>query len=321
MYSSKRPPLHQTDFKNLELVHRGKVRDMYNIPGHEDKLLLVATDRISAYDVVMEDPIPGKGKILTELTLLWLHLLEDIVPNHYITANVLDYPAVCADYEEDLWGRSMIVGKYLPLPIECIVRGYISGSMWKAYNKSPVVNGFRNVLGHDLRDGMKESEKFDTVLFTPSTKAEQGKHDENISFDQMVEILTVFLTQNGFKNIDPEEFAQRVADISIALYQKGAEHALQRGVIIADTKFELGINFDGHFVLIDEVLTPDSSRFWPKDRYVVGAGQPSFDKQYLRDYLSFLENWDKNPPAPELPLKIILGTADRYKEAQIKLCA
>ena len=283
-----------TDFEALNLVHRGKVRDMYAIPGHDDKLLMVASDRISAYDVVMEDPIPGKGKVLTQLSLFWFDLLGDIVDNHLITANVAEYPAVCHQYGDTLDGRSMLVLKTSPLPVECIVRGYISGSFWSAYKKDTTVCGFK------LPEGMKESDKFPTILFTPSTKAEIGDHDENISLEQLEGIVGAAR-------------ASEISKISIELYKKAADYAKEKGIIIADTKFELGEK-DGRLILIDEVLTPDSSRFWPLDEYQPGQGQPSFDKQFLRDYLSSLD-WDKQPPAPKLPEDIVAKTRQRYEEA------
>ena len=283
-----------TDIPALNLLHRGKVRDMYAIPGHDDKLLMVATDRISAYDVVMDDPIPGKGAILTQLSLFWFDLLGDIVDNHLITADVDQYPEVCHPYGDQLVGRSMLVRRTQPLPVECIVRGYISGSFWKAYQKDPVVCGFA------LPEGMQESDPFPEVLFTPSTKAEQGDHDENISLEQLE------------AKMGPQR-SKEIAEISIQLYSRAAEFAKEKGIIIADTKFELG-EVDGKLILIDEVLTPDSSRFWPMDEYKPGQGQPSFDKQYLRDYLSSLD-WDKNPPAPKLPAEIVDRTRARYEEA------
>lgn len=287
-----------TDFEGLTLVHRGKVRDMYSIPGHEDKLLMVASDRISAYDVVMDNPIPGKGKVLTQLSLFWFELLDDIVDNHLITADVDEFPVECRPYAEELKGRSILVHKTKPLPVECIVRGYISGSFWSAYQKSTVVCGFQ------LPEGMQESEKFPEILFTPSTKAELGEHDENISLEQL-------------KDIVGSERADEIAQISIKLYRKAADYAKAKGVIIADTKFELGEK-DGNLILIDEVLTPDSSRFWPLEEYSAGKGQPSFDKQFLRDYLSTLD-WDKNPPAPVLPEEIIEKTRLRYEEAVTRI--
>lgn len=286
-----------TDFPNLNLVHRGKVRDMYAIPGHDDKLLMVATDRISAYDVVIS-AIPGKGAILTQLSLFWFDLLKDIVENHLITAEVEMYPEACKPYAEELRGRSMLVKKTKPLSIECIVRGYISGSFWSAYQKNNEVCGFK------LPANMKESDKFAEPLFTPSTKADLGDHDENISIEEMRDIVGV-------------EQADKIAEISVALYTRAADYARSKGVIIADTKFELG-ELDGKLILIDEVLTPDSSRFWPEDKYAPGKGQPSFDKQYLRDYLSSLD-WDKNPPPPPLPEEIVIKTKQRYEEAVKKI--
>ena len=288
-------PVIKTDYKELKLIHRGKVRDLYEV---DDKLLMVATDRISAFDVVMDDPIPNKGKVLTKLSLFWFDFLGDILPNHLITADVEKYPSACQPYLEELRGRSMLVKKAKPLPIECIVRGYLSGSFWKAYQKDTTVCGF------PLPPGMVESDKFEKPLFTPSTKANQGEHDENISIETMEEIVG-------------KEEAVKIADVSIKLYQKAADYALSRGIIIADTKFELGW-FDGQLILIDEVLTPDSSRFWPQDIYKPGKGQPSFDKQFLRDYLATLD-WDKTPPPPELPEEILLKTGARYSEAVDKI--
>jgi len=291
-------PVTITDFPALILKHRGKVRDMYEIPGHDDKLLMVATDRISAYDVIMDDAIPGKGAVLTELSLFWFELLGDIVENHLITADVAKYPVECQPYAQQLQGRSMLVKKTKPLSIECIVRGYISGTFWNAYKKDPVVCGF------DLPKGMLESDKFPEPLFTPSTKAELGDHDENISLQQMMKIVGA-------------EKAQEIADICLNLYKKAADYALSKGIIIADTKFELG-ELDGRLILIDEVLTPDSSRFWPVDLYKPGKSQPSFDKQFLRDYLSTLD-WDKTPPPPPLPKDITEKTKLRYEEAVRKI--
>jgi phosphoribosylaminoimidazole-succinocarboxamide synthase len=288
-------PVTQTNFANLHLLHRGKVRDLYEVDGH---LLMVASDRISAFDVVMDDPIPDKGAILTKLSLFWFDYLKDIVPNHLITANVAEYPAACAPYREQLAGRSLLVKKAKPLPVECIVRGYLSGSFWQAYKKDP------NVCGFALPAGMRESDKFPEPLFTPSTKAELGLHDENISLSEMEKIVG-------------KEQTARIKDICVRLYVKAADYARGKGIIIADTKFELGI-FNGEIILIDEVLTPDSSRFWPEDQYQPGAGQPSFDKQFLRDYLSSLD-WGKNPPPPKLPQGIIEKTASRYREALLRI--
>ena len=284
-------PVVSTDFQGLTLIHRGKVRDLYEV---DDKLLMVATDRISAFDVVMNEPIPNKGSVLTRLSLFWFDFLKDITANHLITADVDEYPSICQPYKEDLRGRSMLVKKAKPLPVECIVRGYISGSFWQAYQKS------ENVCGFTLPYGMVESDKFEKPLFTPSTKADLGEHDENISIARMEDL------------VGKEETA-KIVDVCTNLYQKAADFAFAKGIIIADTKFELGW-FNGQLILIDEVLTPDSSRFWPLDQYQTGKGQPSFDKQFLRDYLSSLA-WDKQPPAPALPDEIIDKTGARYAEA------
>jgi len=284
-------PVLQTDFPTLKLLHRGKVRDLYEV---EDMLLMVATDRISAFDVVMDSPIPNKGKVLTALSLFWFDYLKDVLPNHLITADVESYPDCCAPYREVLQGRSMLVRKAKPLPVECIVRGYLSGSFWSAYKKDSTVCGFV------LPAGMLESEKLPEAIFTPSTKAEQGAHDENISIVRMEAILG-------------KETTAKVAEACINLYRKAADYALGRGIIIADTKFELGWH-DNQLILIDEVLTPDSSRFWPEDQYGIGKGQPSFDKQFLRDYLSSLP-WGKTPPPPPLPQDILDRTGARYLEA------
>ena len=289
----------ETNYEGLNLVHRGKVRDMYAIPGHDDKLLMVATDRISAFDVVI-DAIPGKGKVLTQLSLFWFDLLGDVVDNHLITADVNEYPEVCKPYAAELDGRSMLVHKTKPLSVECIVRGYISGSFWKAYQKNTTVCGF------EFPDNLQESDKFPEVIFTPSTKADLGEHDENISVSAMEELLG-------------KEQTQKISDISVELYSRAADFARSKGIIIADTKFELGLLGDENkLILIDEVLTPDSSRFWPLDQYEPGKGQPSCDKQFLRDYLSTLD-WDKNPPAPKVPQEIIDKTRARYEEALEKI--
>lgn len=289
----------ETNYEGLELVHRGKVRDMYAIPGHADKLLMVATDRISAFDVVI-DAIPGKGKVLTALSLFWFDLLGDVVENHLISADVTEYPEACRPYAAELEGRSMLVHKTQPLTVECIVRGYISGSFWKAYQKNTTVCGFK------FPDDLLESDKLPEVIFTPSTKADLGAHDENISVSTMEGLLG-------------SEQTQKIADISIELYSRAADFARSKGIIIADTKFELGLfGPDKKLILIDEVLTPDSSRFWALDRYRPGTGQASFDKQFLRDYLAGLD-WDKNPPAPKVPREIIEKTQARYEEALYKI--
>jgi phosphoribosylaminoimidazole-succinocarboxamide synthase len=270
---------------------QGKVRDIYDLG---DSLLLVASDRISAFDVVLEQPIPHKGEVLTKLSMFWFDLLGGIVPNHFITADVAGLPAPFSDHVEYLRGRSMIVKKAQVFPAECIVRGYITGSGWKEY----VADG--TVCGIELPAGLEESEKLDRPIFTPSTKAEIGDHDENISFEAMVEIVGA-------------PVADALRDASLALYSTAREHAAERGIIIADTKFEFG-EVGGELTLIDEVLTPDSSRFWPADVYEPGHGQPSYDKQFVRDWLSE-SGWDKTPPPPALPAEVIEGTSRRYIEA------
>ncbi|MBM9603088.1 phosphoribosylaminoimidazolesuccinocarboxamide synthase [Desulfopila inferna] len=287
-------PLLTTECPDLDLVHRGKVRDMYAIDGHDDKLLMVATDRISAYDVVMDDAIPGKGEILTRISIFWFDLLKDVVENHLICADVDEYPEVCRQYREQLENRSMLVKKTKPLPVECIVRGYLSGSFWNAYQKNHVVCGF------DLGDGLQESDKLPEPLFTPSTKAAIGDHDVNISYQEMEEIIG-------------SDISRKIKHASIELYTRAADYARSKGIIIADTKFELG-EYNGEIILIDEVLTPDSSRFWPLEGYMPGKGQPSYDKQFLRDYLSSLQ-WNKTPPPPKLPGEIVEKTQQRYQEA------
>ncbi|MFO8084881.1 MAG: phosphoribosylaminoimidazolesuccinocarboxamide synthase [Desulfobacterales bacterium] len=284
-------PLFKTEFKDIKLLKRGKVRDIYDL-GNE--ILLVATDRISAFDVVMPNPVPQKGEVLTQISLFWFKLMESICPNHVITGNVEEYPEKCKPYAEILQKRSMLVKKTETLPIECVVRGYISGSGWKSYEKTG------QVCGISLEKGLKESEKLPEPIFTPSTKEEQGLHDINISFDEAAERVGM-------------EIAEKVKDLSIAIYKKGAEIADEKGIIIADTKFEFGMS-GNELILIDEILTPDSSRFWPKSDYKPGGSQKSFDKQYLRDYLLSIR-WDKNPPAPALPDKVISDTRDKYLEA------
>jgi phosphoribosylaminoimidazole-succinocarboxamide synthase len=283
--------LMETNFPNLNLINRGKVRDIYDLG---EQLLIVATDRISAFDVVMPNPIPGKGHILTRLSQFWFSQMEPIVPNHLISAEVKDYPASCQPYAQDLAGRSMLVKKAAPLPVECIVRGYLSGSGWKDYRQTG------RVCGITLPQGLKESDRLDQPIFTPSTKAEAGTHDENIPVEEVVRKLGTVV-------------ADRLAEVSLAVYEKARRLGEEKGIIIADTKFEFGFQ-DGKLLLIDEVLTPDSSRFWPKDRYRPGGPQVSFDKQFLRDYLETL-HWDKKPPAPQLPQDIIEKTRAKYEEA------
>ncbi|CCO24496.1 phosphoribosylaminoimidazolesuccinocarboxamide synthase [Maridesulfovibrio hydrothermalis] len=282
----------ETDIKELKLLSRGKVRDIYEV--EDDKLLLVTTDRISAYDVIMPNPIEDKGKILNQITLFWMEQMKDIVPNHLIASDVDDYPEVLHKYKEQLQGRSVLVKKAKPLPIECIVRGYITGSGWKDY----LATG--KVSGHDLPAGLKESEMLEQPLFTPSTKAELGEHDENITVEKAMEMLG-------------SELLEKVQDVTLSIYRRARDYARERGIIIADTKFEFGL-VDGELIIIDEVLTPDSSRFWPVEGYAAGQSQPSFDKQFLRDWLTDI-NFNKQPPAPEIPVEIASKTREKYMEA------
>ncbi len=281
----------ETDFPKLNLLKRGKVRDMYDLG---ETLLMVATDRISAFDVIMPDPVPEKGKILTQISLFWFDVMKPVISNHIISSNVDDYPEICKPYAEMLRDRSMLVKKAKPLPIECVVRGYISGSGWKSYQESGIVCGIK------LPDGLQESEKLPEPIFTPSTKEEVGVHDVNINFEEAVKIIG-------------RSLAEKVKEISLSIYKKGAELADKKGIIIADTKFEFGI-FENDIILIDELLTPDSSRFWPKESYSPGQSQKSYDKQYLRDYLISI-NWDKVPPAPFLPKEVVKNTREKYLDA------
>ncbi|MDY6832745.1 MAG: phosphoribosylaminoimidazolesuccinocarboxamide synthase [Thermodesulfobacteriota bacterium] len=283
--------VYQTDFPGLNLLKRGKVRDVYDFG---DRLLIVATDRLSAFDVVMPDPIPGKGEMLTRISLFWFDQMKDMVRNHLISSDVNDYPEACRPYAETLAGRSMLVIKTEPLAIECVVRGYLSGSGWKSYQKD------RTVCGISLPDGLRESDRLPEPIFTPSTKAEAGQHDINISFEEAAGIVG-------------RQTAEKARDLSLAIYRRGVEVADARGIIIADTKFEFGF-VDGELILIDEVLTPDSSRFWPRDGYAPGGPQQSFDKQYVRDYLLSL-NWNQKPPAPDLPPDVVANTRKKYSEA------
>ncbi len=273
---------------------KGKVRDIFEI---NDKLLLTVTDRISAFDYVLHEPIPYKGICLTQLSAFWFKYFENLVPSHMISADVSNFPEELKKYKGALKGRSMLVKKAEVFPIECIVRGYISGSAWKSYKKDGTVCGIK------LPEGMKESQKFDSPLFTPSTKAEEG-HDINISYEKMKEIIG-------------DEDAEKLKNLSLTMYNKGAEYALKKGIIIADTKFEFG-KIGDQIIVVDEVLTPDSSRFWPADEYEPGKSQPSFDKQYVRDYLSST-GWDKNSNPPHLPDEVVKGTEKRYKEAYEKI--
>lgn len=283
--------LMETHFEGLKLINRGKVRDIYDLG---ETLLIIATDRISAFDVVMPNPIPGKGVILTQISKFWFKVLESVVPHHLISTEAKDFPKECRPYEADLRDRSMLVKKTKPLPVECIVRGYLSGSGWKDYQ------GTGRVCGITLPAGLKESDRLNTPLFTPSTKAELGTHDENVTMEEVRKLLG-------------DDLADFLARTSLAIYEKARLLGEKKGIIIADTKFEFGmLNEKG--ILIDEVLTPDSSRFWPQDQYKPGGPQSSFDKQFLRDYLESL-HWNKKPPAPELPEEIIEKTRAKYEEA------
>jgi len=280
-----------TELRGLNLIKKGKVRDIYDMG---DALLMITSDRISAFDVIMPNAIPDKGKVLTQISIFWFEIMKSLIPNHIISYNVEDYPKECLPHADYLRGRSMLVKKATPLPIECVVRGYISGSGWKSYQKD------ESVCGIPLPKGLKESDKLDKPIFTPSTKEEVGVHDINIDFEETV-------------NRVGKDIAEKVSDLSLSIYNKGVEYANERGIIIADTKFEFGL-IDGDLILIDEVLTPDSSRFWPKAEYNPGGPQKSFDKQYLRDYLVSIK-WDKSPPAPSLPQEVIRQTRTKYIEA------
>lgn len=273
----------------------GKVREIFDVG---DKLLFVASDRISAFDCVMPNGIPDKGAVLNMISRFWFERTSDVVKNHIISTDVSDYPAPFNEYEEQLKGRSMLVKKTEVMPVECIVRGYLIGSGWKEYQKT------ETIAGMPLREGYQMADKLDEPMFTPSTKAEQGLHDENISFDQMKEIVG-------------EEKAEKLKELSLRLYKEAADYALTKGIIIADTKFEFG-ELDGEIILIDEALTPDSSRFWPADSYEVGSSPLSYDKQFVRDYLETLD-WNKTPPAPALPEEIIEKSRKKYLEAYERL--
>ncbi len=279
----------KTEFPDIKLLRRGKVRDIYDL---DENLLLVASDRVSAFDVVLPNGIPGKGRVLTQISIFWFNEMKDIISNHLIATDVKDFPSVCQKYTEELEGRSMLVKKASPMPVECIVRGYLAGSGWKEYKEKGTVCGIK------LKAGLVESSRLDKPIFTPSTKADEG-HDINISFDKMKEIVG-------------NDTANKLRDISIKVYSKAREMAEKKGIIIADTKFEFGI-YNNELLLIDEILTPDSSRFWSKVNYKEGKGQDSYDKQIVRDYLLTL-NWDQRPPGPELPADIIEKAAAGYKE-------
>jgi phosphoribosylaminoimidazole-succinocarboxamide synthase len=283
--------IRRTDFPALKLLKRGKVRDMYDLGEH---LLMVATDRISAFDVVMRDPIPDKGIILTQISLFWFEMMKPVVANHVVTGNVDEYPEACRPYAATLKGRSLLVKKAAPLPIECVARGYISGSGWSAYQQSGEICGIR------LPSGLKESDRLPGPIFTPATKEAVGVHDINIDFEE------------AQKRVG-KEMADRLRDLTLTLYRKGAAFAETKGIIIADTKFEFGLVGD-ELILIDELLTPDSSRFWPKASYQPGGSQQSYDKQYVRDYLVSIR-WNKTPPPPPLPEEVVRNTRLKYLEA------
>ena len=289
--------IQKTDFKDLNLVGRGKVRDIYSV---KDYLLIVTTDRISAFDVIMSAPVPDKGVILNKMSAFWFGKMKDIIDNHIVSINPAEYPAECAPYRKDLEGRSMLVKKATPLPVECVVRGYLSGSGWKDYQKNKTVSGIK------LPGGLKESSKLPEPVFTPSTKAPEGEHDTPINRREMEDLIGA-------------ELADRVIKISLTVYERAAAIALKAGIIIADTKMEFGL-IDKELILIDELLTPDSSRFWPADDYQEGRAQKSFDKQFLRDYLLSI-NWNQKPPAPKLPEEIIENTRKKYEEALRRLVA
>lgn len=286
----------KTDFKDLKLFRRGKVRDVYDLG---DKLLIVSTDRISCFDVVLPSGIPDKGKVLTAISIFWFDFIKNIIPHHLISTDVDKYPPELKKYKEQLDGRSMLVLKTKPLPVECVVRGYLSGSGWKEYKEK------QSVCGINLPNGLKESDKLPEVIFTPSTKADVG-HDQNINQKYVEDLIGV-------------DLADQLKKVSIDIYKLASDYALSKGIIIADTKFEFGI-YNGKMIIIDEVLTPDSSRFWPLVEYRPGGPQPSFDKQFVRDYLE-TSNWDKTPPGPELPDEIIKKTSEKYLDAYQKLTA
>ena len=289
---SIRQALYETSIPDLPLIGRGKVRDIYSVD--ENHLLIVTSDRLSAFDVVMPDPIPGKGEVLTRLSLFWFRMMADIIDNQ-LTDLTVDDVIQDKDICDTLRDQSLVVKRLRPLPIEAVVRGYLIGSGWKDYQDSG------QVCGIDLPQGLQQAEKLPQTLFTPASKAEAGDHDENISFEKVVEMVG-------------ENLANRVREVSIEIYERAAEFALQRGIIIADTKFEFGLDSEGRLHIIDEALTPDSSRFWPVDEYEVGTSPPSFDKQFIRDYLETLD-WDKKAPGPEIPAELLEQTAAKYREA------
>ena len=286
----------ESSIPGYPLIGRGKVRDIYSVD--DQHLLIVTTDRLSAFDVVMPDPVPGKGEVLTQISLYWFRMMQDIIDNQ-LTSRTVDDVIEDPALREQLRNRALVVKRLKPLPIEAVVRGYLIGSGWKDYQETG------KVCGIPLPPGLQQAERLPETLFTPASKAESGAHDENITFEQVVELIG-------------ERLASRVRDVSIQIYEVAASHALQRGIIIADTKFEFGLDEEGCLYLIDEVLTPDSSRFWPVDEYEVGISPPSFDKQFVRDYLETLD-WDKTAPGPELPAEVIRKTSENYREALRRL--
>ena len=283
--------IRETNLPGIELLSRGKVRDIY--AAGDDKLLVVATDRLSAFDVILDEPIPDKGRVLTQLSCFWFDRFLGLVPTHFLTANLAEYPKELQAFADQIEGRSMLVTKAQPFPIECVVRGYLAGSGWKEYRSNGTVCGIK------LPGGLMESSRLDEPIFTPATKAQTG-HDENISFEETVKTIG-------------SSAAEKLRDLSIRLYSEARKYGEERGIIIADTKFEWG-QVGNEIILIDEVLTPDSSRFWPKDSYAPGRSQPSFDKQFVRDYLEST-NWDKTPPPPPLPAAVIEKTSQKYRDA------
>ncbi len=285
----------QTNFENLKLAKQGKVRDIYDLGEY---YLIVATDRLSAFDVIMNEGIPYKGMVLTKISEFWFNFSKDIIDNHLVTTNVEEFPAECKEYAEQLRGRSMLVKKAELIPIEAIVRGYITGSGLKDYQKTGMVCGIK------LPEGLVESEKLPEPIFTPSTKAEIGEHDENITLDEAIEIIG----ETTFKQVN---------DVTLEIFKKASEYAASKGIILADTKMEFGF-YNEKIILIDELLTPDSSRFWPKDEYQKGRSQSSFDKQYVRDYLKSI-NFNYQPPAPTLPADVIKNTSEKYLDALYRL--
>ena len=287
----------QTQISACPLRSRGKVRDIYEVD--EDTLLIVTTDRMSAYDVIMGEPIPYKGVILNQITLFWMDKFQDIIPNHLVESDVSRFPACLAPWADELEGRAVLVRKARPLPVECIVRGYLSGSGWKDYQATG------KVCGIELPAGLKQAQKLPEPIFTPAAKAEVGVHDENVTFEKVCEMYG-------------ENIASQIRDLTLTLYKRAAEYAATRGIIIADTKFEFGLDENGNVCLMDEVLTPDSSRFWPADQYNVGMSPPSFDKQFVRDWLE-TQDWNKTPPAPIPPQEILEKTSAKYREALVRL--